>query len=39
LGRLLMDDYAVPFELVSLILIAALVGAIVFTRPDAQGEP
>ncbi|TPW21243.1 MAG: NADH-quinone oxidoreductase subunit J [Elusimicrobia bacterium] len=38
LGRLLMDDYAVPFELVSLILIAALVGAIVFTRPDAKGE-
>lgn len=39
LGRLLLDAYAVPFELVSLILIAALVGAIVFTRPDAKGEP
>lgn len=38
LGRLLMDGYSVPFELVSLILIAALVGAIVFTRPDAEGE-
>lgn len=38
LGRLLMDTYSVPFELVSLILIAALVGAIVFTRPDAEGE-
>lgn len=37
LGKLLMDGYAVPFELVSLVLIAALVGAIVFTRPDAEG--
>ena len=37
LGRLLMDDYAVPFELVSLVLVAALVGAIVFTLPDERG--
>ncbi|MBI3299513.1 MAG: NADH-quinone oxidoreductase subunit J [Elusimicrobia bacterium] len=36
LGKLLMGDFAVPFELVSLILIAALIGAIVFTRPETE---
>ncbi|MDE2292377.1 MAG: NADH-quinone oxidoreductase subunit J, partial [Elusimicrobia bacterium] len=35
LGRLLMGEYAVPFELVSLILLAALVGAVVFSLPEA----
>lgn len=33
LGRLLTSDLAVPFELVSLVLIAALMGAVLFTRP------
>ena len=32
LGRILMGEFAVPFELISLVLIAALLGAIFFTR-------
>ncbi|MDE2039127.1 MAG: NADH-quinone oxidoreductase subunit J [Elusimicrobia bacterium] len=32
LGRLLMGGYAVPFELVSLLLTAALLGAVFFSR-------
>ncbi|MBI5242426.1 MAG: NADH-quinone oxidoreductase subunit J [Elusimicrobia bacterium] len=32
LGKLLLGEYAVPFEAVSLILIAALVGAVVFSK-------
>lgn len=34
LGRILLGSYAVPFELVSLILLAALVGAVVFTKSE-----
>ena len=34
LGELLMNDYAAPFELISLILIAALIGAIVFSKSE-----
>ena len=30
LGRLLLGDMAVPFEAISLVLLAALVGALVF---------
>ena len=33
LGRLLCGNLAVPFELVSLVLVAALIGAVLFTRP------
>lgn len=36
IGALLMGEYAVPFELISLILIAALIGAIVFTGVEAE---
>lgn len=36
IGSLLMGEYAVPFELISLILIAALIGAIVFTGVEAE---
>ncbi len=32
LGRLMMGDYAVPFELVSLVLTAALLGAVFFSE-------
>lgn len=36
LGRLLLTDLAFPFELVSLVLLAALVGAVFFTsRPES----
>jgi NADH:ubiquinone oxidoreductase subunit 6 (subunit J) len=36
-GRLFMADYAVPFELVSLVLTAALLGAIFFSH-SSKGE-
>ena len=32
LGKLLMSDYALPFELVSLVLTAALLGAVFFSE-------
>ena len=32
IGRLMLGDYALPFEVVSLILIAAVVGAVVFSK-------
>lgn len=38
LGRSLMSTYALPFELISLILLAALVGAIVIGKVN-QGPP
>lgn len=34
IGRLLMTDYVLPFELVSVLLLAALVGAIVIARRE-----
>ncbi|MBI3552775.1 MAG: NADH-quinone oxidoreductase subunit J [Elusimicrobia bacterium] len=34
LGRLMMGDYAVPFELISLVLLAALLGAIFFSHTE-----
>ena len=36
LARLLLADLAVPFELISLVLLAALTGAILFSK--AEGE-
>lgn len=33
-GKLFMGDYLVPFELVSLILLAALLGAVFFSRSE-----
>jgi len=39
IGRLLMGDLAVPFELISLILVVALVGAVLFTRVEEDEEP
>ncbi len=38
LGRVLFEDYVLPFEAVSFLLLAALVGAIVLARKD-DGEP
>ena len=34
IGRLLMSDYMVPFEVVSVLLVAALVGAIMLAREE-----
>lgn len=36
LGRLFLSDFALPFELISIILIVALVGAVLFTRPEEE---
>jgi NADH:ubiquinone oxidoreductase subunit 6 (subunit J) len=36
LGAALADYLALPFELVSLILIVALVGAVIFSRPEPE---
>jgi len=35
IGRLLMSKFVLPFEIVSLLLLAALIGAIVIARKDA----
>ncbi|MFA6092828.1 MAG: NADH-quinone oxidoreductase subunit J [Elusimicrobiota bacterium] len=37
-GRILLDEFAVPFEIISVILVAALVGAVVFSRPRAKRD-
>ena len=36
LGVLLMNDYAIPFELISLILLAALLGAVFFSHTEKK---
>ena len=35
IGHLLMNDYVLPFELVSILLLAALIGAAYLSRKDA----
>ena len=39
LGDLLIGDFVLPFELVSLLLLAALIGALVLVRPQPPGSP
>jgi len=44
MGERLFGDWVLPFEVISILLLAALVGAIVLSRPDigarrATGEP
>ncbi|MDP2727544.1 MAG: NADH-quinone oxidoreductase subunit J [Dehalococcoidia bacterium] len=34
LGRLLLNEYALPFEIVSVLLVVAMIGAIVISRED-----
>ncbi len=36
LGILMMGDYALPFELISLVLLAALLGAVFFSHVERQ---
>jgi NADH:ubiquinone oxidoreductase subunit 6 (subunit J) len=36
IGRLLMTEYVLPFELVSVLLLAALIGAIVIARREGN---
>lgn len=37
IGRLLLTDFLLPFEIVSILLVAALVGAIILAKPGGQG--
>ena len=37
IGRLLMTDYLLPFEVVSVLLLAALIGAVVLASKDEEG--
>lgn len=39
IGRLLMTRYAVPFEVISLLLTAALVGAVVLALDEPKNKP
>ena len=36
LGRLLFTDFALPFELVSLLLLVAMIGAILLSKKDLR---
>ena len=38
IGLLMLGDYALPFELISLVLLAALLGAVFFTRKPEGGK-
>jgi NADH-quinone oxidoreductase subunit J len=38
IGSLLFREYLVPFEVTSILLLAAMVGAIVLTRDARKGE-
>ncbi|WP_188882886.1 NADH-quinone oxidoreductase subunit J [Alicyclobacillus cellulosilyticus] len=38
IGLMLFKTYTIPFELVSLLLIVALVGAVILARPPKEGE-
>ncbi|MBI4051419.1 MAG: NADH-quinone oxidoreductase subunit J [Elusimicrobia bacterium] len=35
LGKLLLGDFSIPFELISVILLASLLGAVLFSRGDS----
>jgi NADH-quinone oxidoreductase subunit J len=35
-GRLLFDQYLIPFEVTSILLLVAMVGAIVLTKDDRR---
>jgi NADH-quinone oxidoreductase subunit J len=36
IGRVLFSDYAFPFEVTSILILAAMVGAIVLAKPEGQ---
>jgi NADH-quinone oxidoreductase subunit J len=38
IGNALLDTYVLPFEIASLVLLAALIGAVVISRQEAGGE-
>jgi NADH-quinone oxidoreductase subunit J len=39
LGELLFTNYVLPFEIVSLLLLVAMVGCILLSRPEQAPEP
>ena len=38
LGRYLFTDWAIPFELASLVLLIALIGAVLMVKTSREGE-
>jgi len=38
IGNALFGDFAIPFEIASLVLLVALIGAIVIARTEEPGE-
>jgi NADH-quinone oxidoreductase subunit J len=38
-GEALFKDYLIPFEITSILLLAAMVGAIVLTRTPREKKP
>jgi NADH-quinone oxidoreductase subunit J len=38
IGTALLDKYALPFEVASILLLAAVVGSIVLVRPESAEE-
>ena len=39
MGAAIFSNWVLPFEVLSVLLLAALVGAIVISRPDVGGRP
>jgi NADH-quinone oxidoreductase subunit J len=39
IGRALLDPYVIPFEVASVLLVVAMLGAILLVRPGGGGEP
>jgi NAD(P)H-quinone oxidoreductase subunit 6 len=39
IGNAFLDTYVLPFELASLVLLAALIGAVVISRQEARDDP
>ena len=38
IGQALLDPYALPFEVASIVLVVAMIGAIILVRPGDEGE-
>jgi NADH:ubiquinone oxidoreductase subunit 6 (subunit J) len=39
IGKALLDPFVIPFEVASVLLVVAMLGAILLVRPDSGGEP
>jgi NADH:ubiquinone oxidoreductase subunit 6 (subunit J) len=38
IGHALLDPFVLPFEVASVVLMVAMIGAIILVRPSAEGE-